>query len=146
TGPLATLGQDQYDGFMLAVEQRGGKLGGVPVQVLKQDDQFKPDVALQAVQNLIERDKVSIVTGITASNVLMAIAKPITDNKVFLVSTNAGPSTLAGAGCSPYLYVVSFQIDTLSEGVGKYASDKGFKKVFLLAPNYVAGKDMLAGF
>ncbi|WP_256735171.1 ABC transporter substrate-binding protein [Variovorax sp. dw_954] len=146
SGPLGTLGQDQYDGFMLAVEQRGGKLGGVPVQVLKEDDQFKPEVALQLAQKMIERENVPIITGMTASNVMMAVAKPITDKKVFLLSTNAGPSALAGAGCSPYQYVVSFQIDTLTEGVGKYASDKGYKKVTLLTPNYVAGKDMLAGF
>jgi branched-chain amino acid transport system substrate-binding protein len=146
SGPLGALGQDQYDGFMVAVERRGGTLGGVPVQVLKEDDQFKPEIGLQLSQKLIERDNVPIIVGMTASNVMMAVAKPITDKKVFLLSTNGGPSALAGAGCSPYQYVVSFQVDTLTEGVGKYASDKGYKKVTLLTPNYVAGKDMLAGF
>ena len=146
SGPVGTLGQDQYDAFMLAVEQRGGKLGGVPVQVLKEDDQLKPEVATQIAQKLIERDNVPIITGITGSQIIMAVAKQITDKQVFLLSTNSGPSPLAGAQCSPYQYVVSWQGDFISEVVGKYATDKGYKKMVLMAPNYQAGKDVLAGF
>jgi branched-chain amino acid transport system substrate-binding protein len=146
SGPIAMLGQDQYDGFMLALEQRGGKLGGVPVQVLKEDDQLKPDVAAQAVQKLIEKEGVPIITGITGSNIIMAVAKPIADKNVFLLSTNSGPSPLAGARCAPYQFVVSWQGDFIAEVVGKYATDKGYKKVMLIAPNYLAGKDTLAGF
>ena len=146
SGPIGTIGQDQYDAFMLAIEQRGGKLGGVPVQILKEDDQFKPEVATQLVQKLIERDNVPIITGFTGSNIIMAVAAPIIEKQVFLIGTNAGPSPLAGKACSPFQYVVSFQVDALAENVGKYAADKGFKKAFLLAPNYQAGKDMLGGF
>lgn len=146
SGPIGPIGNDQYDGFMLAVEQRGGKLGGVPVQILKEDDQFKPDVAAQLVQKLIERDNVPIITGLTGSNIIMAVAAPIIEKQVFLIGTNAGPSPLAGKLCSPLQYIVSFQVDALTESVGKYAADKGYKKVFLLAPNYQAGKDMLGGF
>ena len=146
SGPIGTIGQDQYDAFMLAVEQRGGKLGGIPVQILKEDDQFKPEVATQIVQKLIERDNVSIITGLTGSNIIMAVAAPIIEKQVFLIGTNAGPSPLAGKACSPFQYVVSFQVDALAENVGKYAADKGYKKAFLLAPNYQAGKDMLGGF
>ena len=146
SGPVGTLGQDQYDAFMLAVEQRGGKLGGVPVQVLKEDDQLKPELATQIVQKLIERDNVPIITGITGSQIIMAVAKQITDKQVFLLSTNSGPSPLAGAQCSPYQFVVSWQGDFISEVVGKYATDKGYKKMVLMAPNYQAGKDVLAGF
>ena len=146
SGPIGTIGQDQYDAFMLAVEQRGGKLGGIPVQILKEDDQFKPEVATQIVQKLIERDNVPIITGLTGSNIIMAVAAPIIEKQVFLIGTNAGPSPLAGKACSPFQYVVSFQVDALAENVGKYAADKGYKKAFLLAPNYQAGKDMLGGF
>ena len=146
SGPIGTIGQDQYDAFMLAVEQRGGKLGGTPVQILKEDDQFKPEVATQIVQKLIERDNVPIITGLTGSNIIMAVAAPIIEKQVFLIGTNAGPSPLAGKACSPFQYVVSFQVDALAENVGKYAADKGYKKAFLLAPNYQAGKDMLGGF
>lgn len=146
SGPFGNIGQDQYDAFMLAVEQRGGKLGGVMVDVIKEDDQAKPERGVQLAQKLIEGDKVPIITGITAANVLMAVAKPITDKQVFLLSTNSGPSPLAGASCSPYLSVVSWQGDYISEVVGKYATDKGYKRIALIAPNYSAGKDVLAGF
>ena len=90
SGPLSPLGQDMYDGFMLGVEQNAGKLGGAPVQVLKQDDQFKPDVALQVVNRLIEKDNVPIIAGIAASNVMMAVHKPITAAGLILVGSNAG--------------------------------------------------------
>jgi branched-chain amino acid transport system substrate-binding protein len=146
SGPQGVLGQDQYDGFMLAVERNGGKLGGVPVQVIREDSQLKPEVAVQLVQKLIEKEKVSIVTGITFSNIMMAVHKPITDKQVFLIGSNAGPAPIAGAQCSPYGFVVSWQNDVQAEVVGKYAADKAFKKVFALAPNYQAGKDYIAGF
>ena len=146
SGPIGTLGQDQYDGFMLAVEQNGGKLGGVPVQILKEDDQFKPEVATQIVQKLIEKENVSIITGVAGSNVMMAVYKPITEKQVFLIGSNAGPSPMAGAQCSPYFYSASWQGDGIAEVVGKYAADKGFKKMVLIAPNYQAGKDILVGF
>ena len=114
--------------------------------MLKEDDQFKPEVATQIVQKLIERENVPIITGITGSNIIMAVAKQITEKQVFLLSTNAGPSPLAGAQCSPYQYVVSWQVDFISEVVGKYAADKGYKKMVIMAPNYQAGKDVLGGF
>nr|MCU0965045.1 ABC transporter substrate-binding protein [Burkholderiaceae bacterium] len=79
SGPQGALGQDQYDAFMMVVERNGGKLGGVPVQVLREDSQLKPDVATQLVQKLIEKENVPIITGITFSNVMMAVHKPITE-------------------------------------------------------------------
>ncbi|MFO1306685.1 MAG: ABC transporter substrate-binding protein [Burkholderiales bacterium] len=146
SGPQAALGQDQYDAFMMVVEQNGGKLGGVPVQVIKEDSQLKPEVATQIVDKLIEKDKVPIITGVTFSNVFMAVHKKVTDQEVFIISSNAGPAPIAGAQCSPYSYVVSWQNDSQAEGVGKYATDKGYKRVAILAPNYQSGKDQLAGF
>lgn len=146
SGPQAPLGQDQYDAFMLLVEQNGGKLGGVPVQVIKEDSQLKPDVASQVVDKLIEKDKVPIITGITFSNIMMAVHKKITDKGVFLIGSNAGPAPIAGAQCSPYFFSTSWQNDTQAEVVGKYATDKGFRNVLTLAPNYQAGKDFVAGF
>ena len=146
SGPLSPLGQDMYDGFMLGVEQNAGKLGGAPVQVLKQDDQFKPDVALQIVNRLIEKDNVPIIAGIAASNVMMAVHKPITDKEVFLIGSNAGPSPLAGAQCSPYQFIASWQNDSWAEAAGKYANDKGYKRMVLVASNYQAGKDAVNGF
>lgn len=146
SGPQGALGQDQYDGFMMVVERNGGKLGGVPVQIVKEDSQLKPDVATQIVQRLIERDKVPIITGVTFSNIMMAIHKPVTEKEVFLIGSNAGPSPIAGAACSPYQYIVSWQVDQLAEVFGVHANSKGYKKVYLMAPNYQAGKDFLSGF
>ncbi len=146
SGPQAALGQDQYDGFMLYLEQHGGRLGNLPVQVLREDTQLRPEVAVQIVQRLIERDGVPIITGVTFSNVMMAIHKPVTERRVFLISSLAGPSPIAGAQCSPYQFITSFQLDVAAEAHAHYANEKGFKRIFLLAPNYQAGKDFLAGF
>jgi branched-chain amino acid transport system substrate-binding protein len=146
SGPQGALGQDQYDAFMMVVEQNGGKLGGVPVQVIREDSQLKPEVATQLVDKLIEKDKVPIITGITFSNVMMAVHKKITDQEVFLIGSNAGPAPIAGAACSPYSFIVSWQNDNQAEVVGKYATDKGYKRVIGMAPNYQAGKDFIAGF
>jgi len=89
---------------------------------------------------------VPIITGITFSNVMMAVHKKITDQEVFLIGSNAGPAPIAGAACSPYAFITSWQNDNQAEVVGKYATDKGYKKVIGMAPNYQAGKDFIAGF
>jgi branched-chain amino acid transport system substrate-binding protein len=146
SGPQAALGQDQYDALMLLVEQNGGRLGGVPVQVIRKDSQLKPELATQIVDELIEKDKVPIITGITFSNVMMAVHKRVVDKEVFLIGSNAGPSPIAGKQCSPYFFSTSWQNDQQAEVVGKYAADKGFKRVIAMAPNYQAGKDFVAGF
>jgi branched-chain amino acid transport system substrate-binding protein len=146
SGPTAGVGQDQLDGFNLLLERNGGKLGGVPVQLIKEDSQLKPDVANQAARRLIEKENVPIITGVSFSNIMMAVHKYVTDKEVFLVGSNAGPSQIAGSQCSPYQFITSWQGDQAAEVVGQYAKDKGYKKVFVLAPNYQAGKDIVSGF
>ena len=138
SGPAGALGQDQYDAFMLGIEHLGGKLGNSAVQVLKEDDQLKPDVGVELAKKLIEKDKVSIITGVTFSNVMMAVHKPITDAGVFLVGSNAGPTPITGKGCSPMYFSTSWNNDSLHESMGAYAREQGY--------NYQAGKDALAGF
>ena len=145
SGPSAVLGQQARDGFNLAVKELGGKLGGVETEVIVVDDELKPDVAVGKVKGLLERDGVQFVVGPIFSNVLQAIHKPVTEASAFLVSPNAGTSNFAGAQCHPNFYVTSYQNDQNHEVLGKYAQDKGFKKLFLMAPNYQAGKDSLAG-
>ena len=146
SGPIGLIGQDMYDAFMLKIEQNDGKLGGVAVQIIKQDDQFKPEVATQIAEKLIEKDNVPIITGVAASNVMMAIYKPIVEKQVFLIGANAGPSPLAGPLCSPYLFTASWQNDSWAEAAGKYANDKGYKRMAIVASNYQAGKDAINGF
>ena len=146
SGPQGALGQDQYDAFMLVVERNGGKLGGVPVQIIKEDTQLKPEVANQVIDKLIEKERVPIIAGVTFSNVFMAVYKKVVDSQVFIISSNAGPSPIAGAQCSPYAFLVNNQNDNRAEVVGKYAADKGYKRIYAMAPNYQAGKDFIAGF
>jgi branched-chain amino acid transport system substrate-binding protein len=146
SGPPAVLGGQMRNGFLLGVKQLGGKLGGREVEVVVQDDELKPDVAVNKVKALIERDKVEFVIGPIFSNILQAIMKPATDGGAILISPNAGTSNLAGKECNPNFFVTSYQNDQNHEVLGKYAQDKGIKKAFIMAPNYQAGKDSLAGF
>ena len=146
SGPSAVLGQQARDGFNLAVKDLGGKFGGKDVEVVVVDDELKPDVAVTRVKGLIERDKVDFVVGPIFSNVLGAIAKPVTDAETILISPNAGSSTLAGKGCNPNFFATSYQNDQVHAILGKVAQDRGYKKVYLLTPNYQAGKDAMAGF
>lgn len=146
SGSAGALGQDMYDAFMLVVDRNGGKLGGVPVQVLREDSQLKPEVANQVVDKLIEKDQVPIIAGLTFSNVIMAVYKKIVDKEVFLIGSNASPSQLAGAQCNPFYFQVAAQNDQRAEAMGRYAAEKGFKKIYAMAPNYQAGKDFISGF
>ncbi|MDP2679570.1 MAG: ABC transporter substrate-binding protein [Rhodoferax sp.] len=146
SGPGAGLGIDIRDGFNLALKHAGGKFGGLPVEVIVADDQAKPDAARQTADRLVKQEKVDFMTGVVFSNVMLAVGKPIFDSKTFYISANAGPSQYAGAQCNPYFFNVAWQNDNLHEAVGETVQDKGFKKVALLAPNYPAGKDALAGF
>jgi len=146
SGPAAVLGEQGRDGFLLAAEKLGKKLGGLETEILVVDDEQKPDIAVNKAKELVEREKVDFVVGPIFSNILMAIVKPVTDAGKVLVSPNAGTSTLAGKGCNANVFVTSYQNDQVHQVLGKYAQDKGFKRLFLLAPNYQAGKDSLAGF
>jgi branched-chain amino acid transport system substrate-binding protein len=146
SGPQGVLGQELLDGFKLGLKSVGDKLGGRSVDLIQADDQAKPDSGRQAADKLIERDHVQIITGVNFSNVLLALAKPVLDSGAFIVSINAGPSQFAGTQCNPHFFNVSFQNDTSSEAMGVYMTKKGVKNAYLMAPNYPAGKDFLAGF
>ena len=146
SGPSAALGVDIRDAFMLAVKLNGGKLGGLPADVTIVDDQFKPDVGKQAFERLVKRDRVDFMTGVVFSNIMLAGLPEAVNAKTFYLSPNAAPSPIAGKGCSPYFFAVSWPNDAYHEAAGQYATNQGVKSAFLLAPNYQAGKDSLAGF
>lgn len=146
SGPGAGLGVDIQDGFKLALKSTGGKLGGLPAELVVVDDQQNPDVAKQAAERLLKRDKVDFMTGIVFSNVMLAVGPSVFEAKTYYVSANAGPSQYAGAQCNPFFFNVAWQNDNLHEAVGKDVADKGYKNVALVAPNYPAGKDALTGF
>ena len=146
SGPGAGLGVDIRDGFQLAVKSAGGKLGNLPATVIVADDQASPDVGRQTADRMVKSDKVDFMTGIVFSNVMLAAGAPTFASKTFYISANAGPSQYAGEQCNPYFFSASYQNDNMHETVGKIVTDKGFKRVALIAPNYPAGKDALNGF
>ena len=145
SGPTAIIGNDMRNSFELALDHMGRKMGGIPVEVIYEDDTQKPDVGKQKTEKLIEADKVDFIAGYIWSNVLLASLKPVVDSKTFLVIANAGPSQVAGELCSPTVFSTSWQNDQTPQAVGTYMNTKGVKSVFLIGPNYAAGKDMLAG-
>jgi branched-chain amino acid transport system substrate-binding protein len=145
SGPTAVIGNDMRNSFELALDHLGRKMGGKPVEVIYEDDQQKPDIGKQKTEKLVQSDKVDFIAGYIWSNVLLASLKTAVDSQTFLISANAGPSQLAGELCSPYVFSTSWQNDQTPQAMGLYMNQKGVKSVFLIGPNYAAGKDMLAG-
>src|SRR5579859_5900034 len=145
SGPTAVIGNDMRNSFELALDHLGRKMAGKPVEVIYEDDQQKPDVGKQKTEKLVQSDKVDFIVGYIWSNVLLASLKTAVDSQTFLISANAGPSQLAGELCSPYVFSTSWQNDQTPAAMGLYMNQKGVKSVFLIGPNYAAGKDMLAG-
>lgn len=145
SGPTAVIGNDMRNAFELALDHMGRKMGGRAVEVIYEDDMQKPDIGKQKTEKLIESDKVDFIVGYIWSNVLLASLKPIVDSKTMTVVANAGPSQLAGELCSPYVFSTSWQNDQTPQAVGEYMNQKGVKSVYLIGPNYAAGKDMLSG-
>jgi branched-chain amino acid transport system substrate-binding protein len=146
SGPNGALGEDIRDAFNLAITLNEGKLGGIPVEVVIADDQFKPDVGKQLFERMVKRDKVDFMTGVVFSNIMLAGLPEAANEKVFYISPNAAPSPLAGKDCNPFFFVASWPNDAYHEMAGQYATNRGVKTAYLLAPNYQAGKDSLAGF
>jgi branched-chain amino acid transport system substrate-binding protein len=146
SGPPSVLGQQSKNAFELALKDLGGKMGGREVELFVADDELKPDVAVQKIRGLIDRDKVDFVVGPIFSNVLQAIHKQAMDSGKIMISTNAGASSFAGSECNANFFVTSYQNDQIYETLGKVATDRGYKRVYAIVPNYQAGKDALAGF
>ena len=145
SGPVAAIGNDMKNSFELALDHHGRKLGGLPVEVIYEDDQLKPEVGVQKTQKLIESDHVDFMVGFIWSNVLLASLKPLVDSKTMTIVTNAGASPLSGERCSPYVFSTSWNNDQTPAAMGRYMNEKGIKTVFVMAPNYAAGRDMVAG-
>jgi branched-chain amino acid transport system substrate-binding protein len=145
SGPTAVIGNDMRNSFELALDHLGRKMAGKQVEVIYEDDQQKPDIGKQKTEKLVQSDHVDFIAGYIWSNVLLASLKTAVDSQTFLISANAGPSQLAGELCSPYVFSTSWQNDQTPAAMGLYMNQKGVKSVFLIGPNYAAGKDMLAG-
>lgn len=145
SGPNAAIGVDMKNSVELAVEHLGKKMGGIPIEVIYEDDEQKPEVGKQKTEKLMQRDKVDFVAGYIWSNVLLASYKTVTDDKTFLISANAGPSPLAGEQCNPYFFAASWQNDQNTMAAGELLNQKGIKSLYIVAPNYAAGQDMANG-
>lgn len=146
SGSRAIFGKHQKDGFDLGLKHLGNKLGGLDVKVVYGDDQGKPDVGRQVADKMLKKDKVDVVAGITWSNILAAVWKPVTRRKVFMISTNAGWSAMAGKNCNQYFFSTSWNNDNMPEAMGELVNHEGKDNMFLISANYQAGKDMLTGF
>ena len=142
SGGGAGLGIDVRDGFMLAIEQSGRD----DIEVIIEDDQRKPDVAVQLADRMIQSENVDVLTGIIWSNLAMAVVPSAVAQGKFYLSPNAGPSALAGRGCNENYFNVAWQNDNLHEAAGAYSNDAGYTNTYILAPNYPAGQDALTGF
>ena len=145
SGPTAVIGNDMRNSFELALDHLGRKMDGLPVEVIYEDDQQKPEVGKQKTEKLIQSDKVDFLSGYIWSNVLLASLKPVVDSKTMFVIANAGASQVAGQLCSPYVFSSSWENDQTPAAMGIYMNQKNVKTAFLIGPNYAAGKDMLNG-
>ncbi len=146
SGPQAAIGQDMRDAVELALDHLGRKIAGLPVEVIYEDDTFKPDVGKQKSEKLVQQDQVHFVTGYIWSNVLLASLKTVVeDGDTFLISANAGPSQIAGEQCHKNFFSTSWQNDQTPMAMGELLNQRNVKKIYVMAGNYAAGKDMLAG-
>lgn len=145
SGPTAIIGEDMKNSVELALDHLGRKMGGKPVEIIYEDDQQKPDVGKQKTDKLVTQDKVPFVAGYIWSNVLLASYKSAADAGTFVLSSNAGPSQIAGEGCHKNFFGVAWQNDQTPMALGETLNQKGIKKLYVMSPNYAAGRDMAAG-
>jgi branched-chain amino acid transport system substrate-binding protein len=141
SGPLNLVGAEQRRGLDVALEHLGNRLGGIPIELVTADSKSNPGATVQELSRLIEKERVDVITGLTASNEILAAIKPITDAKVFFIGANGGPAQAAGEGCSPYYFNASFQNEQITEGIGEYMNRQGVKKLYLLGMDYEAGHE-----
>jgi branched-chain amino acid transport system substrate-binding protein len=145
SGPTGGIGKHMKDSVEIALEHLGGKVGGLETEVIFGDDQQKPDVGVQVAEEMLKKHQVDFMSGIIWSNVMMAVVPVVTGAGKIMVGANAGPSPLAGAQCNELFFSTSWNNDQSPEAMGKFMQDKGINDVYVLAPNYQAGKDMVAG-
>ena len=146
SGPAGIIGKHMKDASELSLSMLGGKVGGLPAQIVYSDDQQKPDIGRQVADEMLKRDKVDFMTGIIWSNVMLALYQPVIESGTMLISANAGPHELAGEKCAPNFFSASWQNDQTPEAMGKFMDDQKMSDIYLIAPDYAAGHDMMSGF
>ena len=146
SGPGGALGAEVRDGFQLGITHKGQKLGGLPVELSVVDDQQNPQTGRQSVERFLKRDKVDLITGVVFSNVLLPVLPEILKSDTPYLSTNTGPRDYAGEKCNPNFFAMAWQNEDIPAAMGKFASEKGYKRVAMIAPNYPGGRESLDGF
>src|SRR4029077_10034720 len=146
SGPAGVIGKHMKDSAELGLSMLGGKIGGLPAEIVFADDQFKPDVGRQVTDELLKRDKVDFMTGYIWSNVLLAVYQPVIQSGTIRISANAGPHEIAGEKCAPNFFSASWQNDQTPEAMGKFMDDQKMSDIYLIAPDYADGRDMMSGF
>ncbi|HYG55003.1 MAG TPA: ABC transporter substrate-binding protein [Burkholderiales bacterium] len=146
SGPAGAIGVEIRDGFNLALKMAGGKLGGLPTEVIFADDTLNPETGKQLAERLLKRDRVNLMTGVVFSNVMIAVWPTIQQSKVMYIASNSTPTSITGAGCNPYFVSAAWPNEGHHEAAGHYAKAKKYPNVYLIAPNYPAGKDATTGF
>src|ERR1051325_4683321 len=145
SGPQGVMGQFMKEAVEVALDHLGHKMNGIPVEVVYGDDQFKPEVGVQVAEEMLKKNQVDFVSGIIWSNVMMAVVPVVTGAGKIMVGTNAGASPLAGSQCNKLYFSTSWNNDQTPEAMGKFLTDSGINDLYVMAPNYQAGKDMVAG-
>ena len=145
TTPAGVIGKDMVDAVNLAVKDIGGKMGSLEVDLIIEDDGFKPAIGKQKTDKLVKQNNVDFVAGFIWSHVLLASQKSALGAGKFLISSNAGPSQIAGKLCHKNFFSTSWQNDQTPMAMGQLLNQKGVKSLYIMAPNYAAGKDMSAG-
>jgi branched-chain amino acid transport system substrate-binding protein len=145
SGPQGVMGQFMKEAVEIALQQLGGKVGGLETEMFYGDDQVKPDVGVQVAEEMLKKNQVDFVSGIIWSNVMLAVVPVVTGAGKIMVGSNAGASPLAGSQCNEMYFSTSWNNDQTPEAMGKYLQDTGVNDLYVMAPNYQAGKDMVAG-
>src|ERR1700737_2818595 len=146
TGTFAALGTAITQGFNLAVEENGGKLGGRDVEFFTVDDESEPAKATDNANRLVQRDKVDVLVGTVHSGVVMAMVKVARDSQTLLVIPNAGANAATRSQCAPNIFRTSFSNWQPAHPMGKVMYDRGHRKVVTLTWKYGAGEESVESF
>jgi branched-chain amino acid transport system substrate-binding protein len=146
TGAFAQLGVAIENGFRLALDEQGGKLGGRDIEFFKVDDESEPAKGIENANKLVQRDKVDVLVGTVHSGVQMGIHKVARDTGVLNLIPNAGVHVATRAQCAPNVFRTSFTNSQPTRALGKVMVDKGHKKAVWITWKYAAGDEAFEGF
>ncbi|MCC2112980.1 MAG: penicillin-binding protein activator, partial [Hyphomicrobiales bacterium] len=146
SGVYAALGAHIENGFKLGLEHFKDDLGDNTVTMVRDDTEANPGSSLSKAKKMILQDKVDAMAGIVSSAVLAGLRDTVDAAKVPLIVANAGNDEMTGERCSPYVVRVSFSNSQVNRPMGKWVFDQGKKKVYLMAPDYAAGHQMMEAF